>query len=70
MGGQNPGQTEFTKCATEDWDNGKAQKRMESLLAGHYSDKDIQGVLSPVIVTKANAKEVFADDPERMELLK
>ena len=152
------GQTEFTKCATEDWDNGKAQKRMESILAGHYSDKDIQGVLSPndgiarailtacedagqpvpvvtgldaenesvkliwegkqyctvakptqdlvsktveiidhlqkgegmpetettvdngkkevpvyelppVVVTKANAKEVFADDPERMDLL-
>ena len=153
------GQTEFTKCATEDWDNGKAQKRMESLLAGHYSEKDIHGVLSPndgiarailtacedagqpvpvvtgldaenesvklvwegrqyctvakptsdlvsktveiidnlqkgdgmpeadtsayngktevpvyelppVVVTKANAKEVFADDPERMKLLK
>ena len=26
--------------------------------------------LPPVVVTKANAKEVFADDPERMELLK
>ena len=41
------GQTEFTKCATEDWDNSKAQKRMESLLAGHYSNKEIDGVLAP-----------------------
>lgn len=41
------GQTSFTKCATEDWDNGKAQKRMESLLAGHYSRKEIDGVLAP-----------------------
>ena len=151
-------QTDFTQCATEDWDNSKAQKRMESLLAGNYSDKEIDGVLSPndgiaraiitacedagqpipvvsgldaenesvkwvwegkqyctvakptqdlvaktieiinslqagegmpetdvtanngkidvpiyelppVVVTKDNAKEVFADDPERMELL-
>ncbi|WP_026664095.1 substrate-binding domain-containing protein [Butyrivibrio sp. FC2001] len=41
------GQTEFTQCATEDWDNAKAQKRMDSLLAGNYSDKEIDGVLSP-----------------------
>lgn len=41
------GQTEFTQCATEDWDNSKAQKRMDSLLAGNYSDKEIDGVLSP-----------------------
>ncbi len=41
------GQTDFTQCATEDWDNSKAQKRMESLLAGNYSDKEIDGVLSP-----------------------
>jgi putative multiple sugar transport system substrate-binding protein len=41
------GQTDFTQCATEDWDNGKAQKRMDSLLAGNYSDKEIHGVLSP-----------------------
>ncbi len=41
------GQNNFTKCATEDWDNGKAQKRMESLLAGNYSKKEIDGVLSP-----------------------
>ncbi len=41
------GQTEFTQCATTDWDNSKAQARMDSLLAGFYSDKEIDGVLSP-----------------------
>lgn len=41
------GQTEFTQVATQDWDNGKAQSRMDSLLSGFYSDKDIHGVLSP-----------------------
>ncbi len=41
------GQTDFTQCATEDWDNKKAQSRMDSLLAGNYSDKEIDGVLSP-----------------------
>lgn len=41
------GQTDFTQAATQDWDNGKAQSRMDSLLAGNYADKEIQGVLSP-----------------------
>ncbi|MCR5603337.1 MAG: sugar-binding protein [Lachnospiraceae bacterium] len=41
------GQTDFTQCATVDWDNAKAQARMDSLLSGFYSDKDIHGVLSP-----------------------
>lgn len=41
------GQTDFTQCATVDWDNSKAQARMDSLLAGFYSDKEIHGVLSP-----------------------
>lgn len=41
------GQTDFTQCATVDWDNSKAQARMDSLLSGFYSDKDIHGVLSP-----------------------
>ena len=41
------GQTDFTQCATMDWDNSKAQARMDSLLAGFYSDKEIHGVLSP-----------------------
>ncbi|MCR5236265.1 MAG: sugar-binding protein [Lachnospiraceae bacterium] len=41
------GQTDFTQCATVDWDNAKAQSRMDSLLSGFYSDKEIHGVLSP-----------------------
>ena len=41
------GQKDFTQAATQDWDNGKAQSRMDSLLAGNYADKEIQGVLSP-----------------------
>ena len=41
------GQTDFTQCATIDWDNAKAQSRMDSLLSGFYSDKDIAGVLCP-----------------------
>jgi putative multiple sugar transport system substrate-binding protein len=41
------GQTEFTQVATPDWDNAKAQTRMDSLLSGFYSDKPIHGVLSP-----------------------
>ncbi|MFZ1382136.1 MAG: substrate-binding domain-containing protein, partial [Scrofimicrobium sp.] len=41
------GQMDFTQAATADWDNGKAQTRMDSLLAGNYADKEIQGVLSP-----------------------
>lgn len=41
------GQTDFTQCATMDWDNSKAQARMDSLLSGFYSDKEIHGVLSP-----------------------
>lgn len=40
-------QTDFTQCATLDWDNSKAQSRMDSLLSGFYSDKEIHGVLSP-----------------------
>ncbi|WP_329494535.1 substrate-binding domain-containing protein [Caproiciproducens sp. CPB-2] len=41
------GQTDFTQCATMDWDNSKAQARMDSLLSGFYSKKEIDGVLSP-----------------------
>lgn len=41
------GQTDFTQCATLDWDNSKAQARMDSLLSGFYADKEIDGVLSP-----------------------
>lgn len=43
----NSGQTDFTQAATPDWDNAKAQSRMDSLLSGFYSDKEIDGVLSP-----------------------
>ncbi|MGP9538060.1 substrate-binding domain-containing protein [Brachybacterium sp. AOP43-C2-M15] len=41
------GQTDFQQAATQDWDNGKAQSRMDSILAANYSDKQIDGVLSP-----------------------
>lgn len=41
------GQVDFTQCATVDWDNAKAQARMDSLISGFYSDKGIDGVLSP-----------------------
>ncbi len=41
------GQTDFTQCATLDWDNAKAQSRMDSILSGFYSDTEIHGVLSP-----------------------
>lgn len=41
------GQTNFTQCATADWDNSKAQSRMDAILAGNYSDIEIDGVLSP-----------------------
>lgn len=41
------GQVEFTQCATVDWDNSKAQARMDSLISGFYADKEIHGVLSP-----------------------
>ncbi len=41
------GQQDFTQVATPDWDNAKAQARMDSLLSGNYSDQPIHGVLSP-----------------------
>ncbi len=41
------GQKDFTQVATPDWDNAKAQARMDSLLSGFYSDKKIDGALSP-----------------------
>ena len=41
------GQTDFTQCATLDWDNAKAQARMDSLLSGFYADTEIHGVLCP-----------------------
>ncbi|GEA89859.1 sugar-binding protein [Cellulomonas cellasea] len=41
------GQTDFTQAATPDWDNAKAQARMDSLLSGFYSGSEVDGVLSP-----------------------
>lgn len=41
------GQTSFDKCGTENWSNAKAQSRMDSLLAGSYQGKKIDGVLAP-----------------------
>lgn len=41
------GQLDFTQAATPDWDNAKAQSRMDSILSGFYADKKIDGVLSP-----------------------
>lgn len=41
------GQTDFSQCATLDWDNSKAQARMDSLLSGFYADREIHGALSP-----------------------
>lgn len=41
------GQTNFTQCATMDWDNSKAQARMDSILSGFYSSAKIDGCLSP-----------------------
>jgi putative multiple sugar transport system substrate-binding protein len=41
------GQKDFTQCATLNWDNSKAQTRMDSLLSGFYANKEIDGVLCP-----------------------
>ena len=41
------GQTDFTQVATLDWDNSRAQARMDTLLSGFYSNTEIHGVLSP-----------------------
>lgn len=58
------GQIDFTQCATLDWDASKAQARMDTLLAGFYTDKKIDGVLSPndaiarnIITACLNAKQ-------------
>jgi len=41
------GQLDFAQAATLDWDNSKAQARMDSLLSGFYADIEIHGVLCP-----------------------
>lgn len=40
------GQTDFTQAATQDWDNARAQARMDTLMS-NYSGDEIDGVLSP-----------------------
>lgn len=41
------GQTEIEQVATLRWDGAEAQKRMEDLSVGNYSDDTVHGVLSP-----------------------
>ena len=41
------GQTAIEQVATLRWDGAVAQKRMEDLLVGNYSDDTVHGVLSP-----------------------
>jgi len=41
------GQTTFAQAATPGWKAENAQKRMDTLLAGTYSKKELDGVLSP-----------------------
>ncbi|MDR0909184.1 MAG: sugar-binding protein [Spirochaetaceae bacterium] len=41
------GQTDFQTIATMRWDAAEAQKRMENLFSAFYTDKNLDGVLSP-----------------------
>ncbi|TQN33329.1 putative multiple sugar transport system substrate-binding protein [Haloactinospora alba] len=41
------GQTEMDQIATMRWDGAEAQERMDNLLSAHYSDRDLDAVLSP-----------------------
>jgi putative multiple sugar transport system substrate-binding protein len=41
------GQTSFEQVATQGWLAANSQARMDTLLAGNYADKDIDGVLAP-----------------------
>ncbi|GAB3480981.1 multiple monosaccharide ABC transporter substrate-binding protein [Nocardiopsis coralliicola] len=41
------GQTEMAQIATTRWDGAIAQDRMDNLLSAHYSDRDLDAVLSP-----------------------
>ena len=41
------GQKDFTQAVTQGWKAENAQKRMDTLLAGNYSDTELDGVLSP-----------------------
>ncbi|MBB6121551.1 multiple monosaccharide ABC transporter substrate-binding protein [Nocardiopsis algeriensis] len=41
------GQTSMEQIATQRWDGALAQDRMDNLLSAHYSDEDVDAVLSP-----------------------
>ena len=41
------GQTEMSQIATMRWDGAVAQDRMDNLLGAHYSDRELDAVLSP-----------------------
>jgi putative multiple sugar transport system substrate-binding protein len=41
------GQTDVAQTATQGWLAANAQSRMDTLLAGNYTNKDLDGVLSP-----------------------
>ncbi|MEO5921488.1 MAG: sugar-binding protein [Pseudolysinimonas sp.] len=41
------GQTAFEQVSTQGWLAANSQARMDTLLAGNYADKDIDGVLAP-----------------------
>ena len=41
------GQTSFNQVVTQGWKAENAQKRMDTLLSGNYTSKDLDGVLSP-----------------------
>lgn len=41
------GQTEFNQAVTQGWKAENAQRRMDTLLTGNYTDTELHGVLSP-----------------------
>lgn len=41
------GQTEFNQAVTQGWKAENAQRRMDTLLTGHYTSEELHGVLSP-----------------------
>lgn len=41
------GQKEFSQCITQGWKAENAQKRIDTILAGFYKDKELNGILSP-----------------------
>ena len=63
------GQTDFNQVVTQGWKAENAQKRMDTLLTGNYTSKDLDGVLSPndtlarAIIT--SVKSAQQEDPGR-----